>query len=1112
MKNPRSVRRLKAALGLLVSAGFVTLVFAAGAPALHAQVNARMLQYPDVSRTHIAFEYGGDIWVVAKAGGVAYRLTSAKGEESLPRFSPDGSLIAFDGNYDGNIDIYIVPAMGGMAQRVTHHGMPDRMAGWYPDGTRILYTSSMESGKQRFSQFYSVPRAGGLPEKLPVPYGEFGCLSPDGTELAYTPITRSYRTWKRYRGGMAADIWIFTLKTLAAENITKSDANDEFPMWHGDTIYFLSDRGEAERNNLWAYDIKTKAVRQVTDFKDFDVHFPSLGPTDIVFEAGGRLYLYDLAAGATHEVKVEVVTDESTLMPRMENVERQLQNAWLSPDGKRAVFEARGELFSVPAENGNVVDLTNTPGIAERYPAWSPDGTSVAYWSDRSGEYELVVRDMENPSAEKTLTSYGPGYRYQPYWSPDAKKLAFIDKAMEIQVYDMTTGKTTKVDKAKFMYQGALDRFAVSWSADSRWMAYARDLDTRHTALYLFDSRDGKTRQVTSGFYADDQPSFDPGGQYLYFLTDRTFRPLYSSMEGTFIYANGTRVAAVPLRTDVPSPLAPKNDVAAPPKAGEEKKPEAGGKPAAKPGAKPGAKPAAKEEKAAEAPKEVRIDFEGFEGRTVILPPEPGNYNNLQGVAGRIVYQRGPNTGSESRQRPVKFYDLEKREEKTIVADADDFRLSADGKKMLVAKSLAFFVIDVAPEQKLDKKMPTSQVEMTVVPREEWRQIFNDVWRFERDFFYDPNMHGVDWKAMRDHYGPLIDQAVTRDDVNYVIGELIAELSSSHTYRSGGEVEEGPRRPVGYLGVDWEVDGGAYRIKKIIRGAPWDSETKSPLDGPGIGVKEGEYVLAVNGIALDIAKDPWAPFEGLAGKTVELTVNSKPTAVGARKVVVETLNDETRLRNLAWIEANRERVDQATGGRIGYIYVPDTSLPGQNELFRMFLAQMDKEGLIVDERFNNGGQIPDRFIELLGRKPLAFWAVRDGKDWQWPPYANFGPKVMLINGWSGSGGDAFPDFFREAGVGPLVGMRTWGGLIGISGAPPLVDGGSVTVPTFRMYKPDGQWFAEGHGVDPDIVVPEDPAQLAKGVDTQLEGGIKEVMDLLKTHPPLIPKRPPYQKR
>jgi tricorn protease len=1113
VSGPRPSSSLAALVVALASALFLL----AGSPPLLAQVDARMLQYPDVSGTHIAFEYAGDIWIVPKEGGLANRVTSAKGEESLPRFSPDGKWIAFDGNYDGNVDIYVVPAMGGLATRVTHQGMTDRMADWFPEGTRILYTSAMESGKQRFNQFYSVPREGGLPQKLPVPYGEFGSLSPDGKRLAYTPITRTFRTWKRYRGGMAADIWIFDLEKLTAENITNNEANDEFPMWHGNTIYFLSDRGPAQRFNLWAYDVATKATRQVTQLTDFDIHFPAAGPSDIVFEAGGKLYLFDIATEKTREVKVEVVTDEATLMPRLESAEKLIQNAWPSPDGKRAVFEARGDLFSVPAENGNVIDLTRTSGVAERYPAWSPDGKSVAYWSDRSGEYELVVRDLAAGGAAaagaaepKTLTSYGAGYRYQPYWSPDGKMMAFIDKAMDIQVYDRTSGKTVKIDRGKFMYQGELDHFAVSWSPDSRWLAYSRDLDSRHEAVFIYDAREGKTRQMTAGFYSDAQPSFDPDGKYLYFLTNRTFRPVYGDMDSTFIYANSTNVAAVPLRADVPSPLAPKNDEVGEKKEEGAKPGSAGGAEANAPAAKPGEKTEKKEEAA--KPKDVGIDFEGFESRIVILPPEAGNYDNLQGVAGKVVYHRMPNTGSEAKQKPVKFYDLEKREEKTIVADADAFRLSADGKKMLAAKSGVFYVVDVAPEQKLEKKMPTSQLEMTVVPREEWRQIFNDVWRFERDFFYDPNMHGVDWNAQRQRYGKLIDDCVTREDVNYVIGELIAELSSSHTYRGGGAVEQAPRRPVGYLGVDWEVSGGAYRIKKIIRGAPWDSEPRSPLDRPSVKVKEGDFVLAVNGIALDPARDPWAPFEGLAGATVELTVNSQPEMAGARTVVVETMRDETRLRNLAWIESNRQRVEAATRGRIGYIYVPDTGFDGQNELFRMFLPQMDKEGLIVDERFNNGGQIPDRFIELLNRKPLAFWAVRDGKDWQWPPVANFGPKVMLINGWSGSGGDAFPDFFREAGLGPLIGMRTWGGLIGMSGSPGLIDGGMVTVPTFRMYKPNGQWFAEGHGVDPDIPVVEDPAQLAKGVDTQLERAIKEVLALLEMHPPLHPARPPYQKR
>lgn len=495
-----------------------------------------------------------------------------------------------------------------------------------------------------------------------------------------------------------------------------------------------------------------------------------------------------------------------------------------------------------------------------------------------------------------------------------------------------------------------------------------------------------------------------------------------------------------------------------------------------------------------------------------MLPPAAGNFGGIQAVSGKVLFQRLPNTGCADKKKPVMYYDLDKREEKTIVDDADMAVVSADGKKLLVGSSGSYAIVDVAENQKMDKKMPTGQLEMTLDPKAEWKQIFTDVWRFERDFFYDPNMHGVDWNSMRTRYGAMLDNAVTRSDVNFVIGELISELSSSHTYRGGGDEETGPMKNFGYLGVDWELSGGAYRIKKIIRDAPWDTEVRSPLLASGINVKEGEYVLAVNGEPLDVTKAPWASFEGLGGKTVELMIGSKPSMDGARRVVVQLLSDETRLRNLAWIESNRKRVEEATNGQVGYIYVPSTGVDGQTELVRQFEAQYDKAGLIVDERFNNGGQIPDRFIELLNRKPLAYWAVRDGTNWQWPPNANFGPKVMLINGWSGSGGDAFPDYFRKAGLGPLVGMRTWGGLIGISGAPGLIDGGGVTVPTFRMYNPDGTWFKEGHGVDPDIEVVDDPSQLTKGIDPQLERGIKEVMDLIAKHPQGIPKQPAYEKR
>jgi tricorn protease len=1074
---------------ILISASFQTNF---------AQVNARMLQYPDVSSTHISFTYGGDVWIVAKEGGTAYKLTSAKGTELLARFSPDGKQIAFSGNYNGNVDVYVMPSLGGLPIRITHHGMNDRLVDWYPDGNFLLFASSRESGKQRFSQFYKVSKDGGMPEKLPIPYAEFGVLSPDGKKIAYTPRTRAFRTWKRYQGGMAADIYLFDLEKNTAENITNNIANDEFPMWTGNKIYFLSDRGDNKRNNIWSYDISSKQSKQITDFDEFDIHFPSIGSNEIVFEAGGLLYLLDLSTEKYHEVNISVVTDESTLMARNENVEKMIQNFSLSYNGNRTLFEARGEIFSVPTENGPVINLTQSSGVAERYPAYSPNGKYAAYFSDRSGEYELTVRDMEKPSGEKKLTSLGEGFRYQIFWSPNSKAIAFIDQTMTIYVYDMDKDKTTKVDQNKWMYEGDLENFSASWSSDSRYLAYGKELDSRTTAIGIFDTKDGQTRQVTSGYYNDVKPVFDPSGKYLFFLTNRSFKPVYGDFDNTWIYPNSTKIAVVTLTKDFMSPLAPKNDSSIVKKDEEKKSDE---------------KKDDKKDVKKDVPKvkEVKIDFDGFEQRVVILPPAAGNIANLQAVTGKVIFHRMPNNGSDDKKKPVS-YDLEKREEKTILDDADAFQISADEKKILVSKQKSFSVVDIAPDQKMDKKLPTNQLEMTVVPRDEWKQIFNDVWRLDRDFFYDKNMHGVDWKAMKKQYGNLIDNAMTRGDVNYIIGELIAELNSSHTYRGGGDDETPLQRKVGYLGIDWELKNGAFAIKKIVKGAQWDTEVRSSLDESGLNVTAGNYILAVNGVTLDITEDPWAAFDGLADKTIELTVNNKPSWDGAWNIIVKTMSDETRLRNLEWIESKRKRVNEATGGKIGYIYVPSTGLDGQDELVRQFYAQFTKEGLIIDERFNNGGQIPDRFIELLDRKPLAFWAVRDGKNWQWPPVANFDPKVMLINGWSGSGGDAFPDFFRKAKLGPLVGARTWGGLIGISGAPRLIDGGSITVPTFRMYDPDGKWFKEGHGVDPDIEVPEDYTKLSKGVDNQLEIAIEEVMKLYKENPSVNPKQPPYEKR
>jgi tricorn protease len=1074
-----------------------------------AQIDARMLRYPTVSRTQIAFVYAGDIWLVSKDGGAAFRLTSSPGEESFPRFSPDGSKVAYSASYDGNVDVYVVPSAGGEPTRLTYHPMADRVIGWTPDGARVLFAAGRESGRQRYSQFYTVSPGGGLPEKLVVPYGEFGSYSPDGRQFAYMPMAQDFRNWKRYRGGWSPDIWLFDLAAKTAKNVTNNPANDAQPMWHGTSIYFLSDRGPDQRNNIWAYDVKAGTSRQVTQFTDFDITFPSIGPDGIVFQAGGRLYFLDVASGKQHEVPVRVVTDESTLRPRTVKADSLIQSASVSPTGKRALFEARGDVFTAPAEFGPVVNTSRSSGVAERYPRWSPDGKTLAYWSDRSGEYELTIRAADGSSEEKKLTSLGPGFRYSPFWSPDSKKIAFIDKAMRVHVTEVESGRTTTFDECpEWMNHPTLENFDIRWSPDSRWITYSRPTGDANNAIFLYDTRNAKLTRATTGYLNDNQPVFDPDGQYLYYGSDREFAPVYGSFDNSWTYPNPTRLVAVPLRRDVKSPLYARNDYEG---AAEAKKPEDKKEDAAKPAADV---------------KPVEIDLDGFENRAVVLPPAPGNYAGLTALKGKLLFRRLPRTGSSDTKSPIVYFDLNEREEKTVLDDANGFEVTADGKKMLVVAQGKWAILEIKSPQKFEKPIATADMEAPVDPRAEWTQMFTDVYRFERDYFYDQAMHGVDWAEMKTRYGKLLNDAVTRWDVDFLIGEFIGELNASHTYYGGGDKEQAPTRNVGMLGIDWELgpaasttntagpgpsvhseQGGAhaYRVKKIIRGGPWDT-VRSPVDEPGVNVKEGEYILAVNGVAIDTSKDPWAAFQGLGNKTVILNVNSKPTMEGSRQVLVKTLTSEVELRYRSWIEERRQMVDKATNGKVGYIYVQSTGVDAQNELVQQFMGQWKKDGLIIDERWNSGGQIPDRFIELLNRPILAYWAVRDGASWQWPPVAHRGPQVMLINGWSGSGGDAFPTYFKQAGLGPLIGTRTWGGLIGISGAPTLVDGGNVTVPTFRMYDPKGTWFAEGHGVEPDIEVVDDPGQLASGTDPQLARAIKEVQDRIAKMPK-APARP-----
>ncbi len=1078
------MRQIVISLCALILVGFSSVVSAA--------VNARMLRFPDVSETHIAFVYAGDIWVVEKEGGVARRLSSPPGEEAFPRFSPDGQTIAFSGNYDGNMDVYTVASGGGEAKRITHHPGGDRLLDWTPDGSRLLFASRMTSGIGRTNQIWTVEAEGGFPTRLAIPYGEFGALSPDGGTLAYQPASREFRTWKRYRGGLASEIWLFNLESGSARNLTADPANDALPMWHGEMLYFMSDRGPAMRSNIWSINPATGETRQLTHFEDFDVHFPAIGPEEIVYEAGGSLYLMDLAGSESRQVSVEVLTDEATLRPRTVEVGDTIESGDISPTGKRAVFEVRGELLTVPAEHGPVRNVTRSPGSRERFPAWSPEGDKLAYWSDESGEWQLYLRAADGTGAPEKLTGFGPGYRFQPFWSPDAKTIAFIDEKQVIRLLDVSSGSLTEIDQLKLRASfPELEGFEVNWSTDSRWLTYDKGLDSMVSAVFIYDTDQAALHQITSGFYGASGPVFDAGGDYLFCLVDREFSPSYGDFFGTWVYANATRISAIPLRGDVASPIGPRSD--------DEtvQEDEENGDEDSKDADQDKDDDEAKDEDDVEP---VEIEFEGMESRMVLLPPDAGNFGRLASVEGKLLFVQQPRTGSGEEKPVLKLWDFEAREAEDVLAGVGDFALSTDGKKILVAVGEALAIVDPAPGQKMETPLKTLSMKVQVDPRAEWRQIFSDVWRTERDFFYDPAMHGVDWETMRERYGSLIDDAVTRWDVNFVIGELIGELNVSHSYRGGGDLEEARKGSVGLLGIDWERAEDQWKIAKIIRPAPWEMNIRSPLDQPGVEVDEGDFILAVNGQPLAAFPNPWAAFEGLAKQTVELTVNSTPSFDGSRSVLVETLSSESRLRYFAWVEGNRRRVAEATDGRVGYVFVPDTGGRGQSELVRQFFPQATSDGMIVDERFNGGGQWPDRFIELLHRSRSGYIHLRNGSDIGLSGASSQGPTVMLVNSWAGSGGDAFPYLFRREGLGPIIGTRTWGGLVGIAGAYGLMDGGMVTLPTLALYTPEGQWMLEGHGLEPDIEVMEDPAGLAKGIDSQLERAIAEVQRLLEADP------------
>jgi tricorn protease len=888
-------------------------------------------------------------------------------------------------------------------------------------------------------------------------------------------------------------------------------------MWHGGRLYYLSDDGPSHRQNLWVLDPATMQRRQLTQYADFDVKWPAIGPGpegggEIVFQHGSELALLDLAAGTTRAVEVTIPGARARLKPRSVDA-AEFAQAWdVGPSGKRLLVSARGDVWSLPAKEGSPRNLTRSAGVAERDGTWSPDGKWIAWLSDESGEYEVVLAPADGKGEARTLTRGGTAFRRLMVFSPDSKHLAFCDKTGTLYLLAVEGGEPRVVQRDP--WAGDLLPTNPSFSRDSRWLAVAvADADSGVSRIAIHDVAGGESRLVTAGMFDDGSPVFDRAGDYLYFRRRGHFAPLYGETDTSFLYAGTEQLCLVPLRADQESPLAPESDEeTGEAQEGEEGKAKDGKAKEDEAEADGGKEGEAEKDAKEEEPEPVEIAFEGFERRAVLLPVDPGVFGALAvNDAGALLYLRRPIQGVEG-EAAIHLFDPEadEPEEKLVLKEADGFALSGDGKKLVAFVDGKPQIGDAKEDTKLEP-VSLAGMEAEIDPRAEWRQIFADSWRMMRDFFYDPNMHRVDWAAVRERYAAMLDDCASREDLSYVIREMISELNVGHAYYSGGDVGDAPSRSVGLLGCDFALEDGLYRIARVFEGGPWDTDARGPLSQPGVGIAAGDALLAVNGVPLDPARDPWAAFQGLAGKTVMLTVRAKE-ASEARDVFVKALESETDLRYRAWIEANRRTVEERTGGKVGYVYVPSTGIDGQNDLVRQFQGQLRKEALIVDERWNSGGQIPTRFIELLNRPATNYWARRDGHDWPWPPDAHFGPKCMLINGLSGSGGDAFPFYFRQAGLGPLIGTRTWGGLVGLSGYPPLIDGGDIECPSFAFYETDGTWGVEGHGVDPDVEVVDDPALMQDGADPQLDRAIALMLAELEQNPFRWPARPDYPDR
>lgn len=1060
-----------------------------------------LMRFPDIYGNTVVFVYGEDIWSVPSEGGIATRLSIHDGEERFPKFSPDGTMIAFTGEYDGNADVYVMNTYGGEIIRVTYHPGYDEVVGWHPLKNKILFRSSRHSFSRFYRLFLISPDGTGL-EELILHEAVQGSFSPDGGQIAYNKVSRENRTWKRYKGGTAQEVYLYDFKTNKDRNLTNFEGTDRIPMWISDKIYFSSDRDRVL--NIYAYDTRTEKIEQITRHSEYDVRRPSMGGHTIVYELGGSLWKLDVDTKETKQIPVEIRIDAPETRPYLKKVDQHINSFDCSPTGKRALIVARGEVFTVPKEEGPTRNLTNDSGARDKDAAWSPDGKTIAYLSDKSGESEIYLVDPQGKKESIRLTQHKDGYRHTLLWSPDSKKIAFADQTLRCYFLDVATKTITEVDKAHFENVDVSLKlkpiYDFSWSPDSRYLAYSKMDEDLVYKVYIYSLETGKTHCVSSGIFNDFGPVFSKDGEHLFFISNRQFNPTFCDFEWEMVYKKAAGIYCLTLKKKG-KPLLPfKSD--------EE---EIASK--SKDGKKAEKKDHAKKEKTGE----LVIDFDGLSERIEALPLPRGNYRNLSVNESSIFYlnaEEGDFNRFEFRQagpRTLYAFSFDERKEQTVIKDVDGFKLSADGSHIIYRKRNSIGIIKASARDSKGKALSLSGLKMWLDPAAEWEQIFNEAWRMERDFYYEPGMHGLDWPAMKEKYGRLLPYASCRQDLRYIIGELIGELNTSHTYVFGGDLQRRSARVnVGVLGADWEIDevSNRYRFKKIYRVPDWSRKVLPPLLRPGINVEAGDYLLQVNGQEVSTDRNIYSFFLDLAGKQVTLLVNEKPTKVGAEEIVVKPLSSERTLRYLDWVEHNRLIAEKESKGQIGYIHLPDTYMGSSLEFPKYFYAQMRKKGLIVDGRFNGGGLDPDIFLRRLDKPVHAYWTRRYSHDQTIPDFATRAHMVCLTNRQAGSGGDMLPMEFKMRGMGPVIGTRTWGGLVGVSMWIDLIDGGGLSAPDYRIYDPEGNWIVENMGIEPDIFVDLHSAEVARGYDAQLMKGIEILLKKIKEDPRPWPKRKP----